>query len=772
MTPLDTQSADQGTAAPPTDQQLLARFKAPLEALVSTHIRDDVDREKVYQYSQARKFERYWRGDQYLSPVLSQDGLSVVDWGVSGTVKSNGKSTKNQYGYSMNQIRGDGRKFIAVLGQRSPNVKAAPDKPDNETWVRRARKADSAAAFLKSAWKTAAKHRQLAMSLWKNGTTFAYTSWVANADKYGMIESPVYENRDVQIGPGAYRCFVCGTETPEDQFAGTCPNCGTPLGPENYIEPQTVQVPEVVDTQKFANGSVELRLCTIFSVTTPFYVEDIEDTPWLWYEYEEHKGSIIAAFPELADWSGEDGGNSSGITSQGRISRDLASSPTGNYIAPRKNRWTYSRFWLRPAMYPLVTDKTLRQELSENFPTGLKVTSVQGRIVRLEHERLSEVWSMCKPETSEYIYADPICKDYMPAQDMLNDMMNIGVEMWERAIPFTFGDPRVIDFRKFRDHAGLPGEMIPIVPGTGGQLRQAVYTPDAAKPDPQMMAFGDSMKEMAREVVGVLRPIFGADSGNQTATEAEQKRTQALMQLNTTWNEMRDFWAQVYMNGVLQLAKWGAVGIAINGSVLTDEEIQDMKELLDGGWHFEAEESMPMTWNQQRALFWSMLQMPPQAWSMLGLDHPMNASYIQSNLGLVGWKTPYLDARDKALDVIRQLLLGAPVMQPTPMGNQLVPSIPVDEFEDDHQFCVAVVKEWAQSEDGRRAKDANPNGYGNVIAWGRAHQMLVPPPMPGPEGSGGPQGTGGPPPMPEGGGLESAPQDAGTAAPPAQPIAA
>jgi hypothetical protein len=738
---------------------MLQDAKTAVERLVSEHVKGDIEKEKVYQYSEARRHESYWRGLQYLKPVV-RDGV-VVDYTPSGVVNPGTNQVQDQYNTVVNVIRGDGRKFVAVLGQRSPNVKAAPDRSDNETMIRRSRKADVAAQFLRSAWKVDSKHRHLAMSLWKNGTTFGYTSWVTDRHKYGVTKEPQIEFVDKAVGEGAYTCVQCGASVPESQMQGVCPGCGSGIGPESYMEPEMVPVPEVTSVQEFDNGCVELRICSIFTVTTPFYIENLHEAPWLWYEYEEHKGSLMSAFPELESMRlDEASASDSGTSAQGRLSRDLASSPTGNQVSTRRNRWTFTRFWLMPCMYALLADsqKPIRQYLSTQFADGVRVTMVQGKVIRLDAERLTDVWSMCKPETSEYIYADAICKDFMPIQDVLNDHVNQGREMWERAIPATAVDPRIFDLKKLREHAGLPGEFIPTIPGVGARLQDSMYKLPVAEPNPQMMVFADALKEYGRENTGILKPIFGADSGNQTATEAEQKRTQALMQLNTTWNEMRDFWAATYQNGVKQLARRAAGEIKVNGSVLTEDEIADLKELLEGGWHFEAEEAMPMTWNQKRALFWSIVDKGPEAWNFLGATHPLNAAYIQENLGMTGWKTPYLAARDKALDTIRLLLQGSPMVGP--MGME--PSIPVDEFEDDHAFAVQVVREWAQDEEARRERERNQIGYANVIAWGMKHQMLAAPPVQvGPDGQPMPPADGQPPTDGPGAGIAGPPPQGG-----------
>jgi hypothetical protein len=71
------------------------------------------------------------------------------------------------------------------------------------------------------------------------------------------------------------------------------------------------------------------------------------------------------------------------------------------------------------------------------------------------------------------------------------------------------------------------------------------------------------------------------------------------------------------------------------------------------------------------------------------------------------------------------------------MAPQMLPSIPADEFEDDHIVMAKVVQEWSQEEG--LPIHGSP-GYQNVIAWGLAHIQMAkaeaaaaaaPPPPPG-----------------------------------------
>lgn len=687
-------------------------IKKQLKDLVTDHVQLDVDREKVYQYAEARKAELYYRGQQYLYPVIRNG--SIADWqSPTGSLESprTPGDQDPQYDYVLNIIRGDGNKFIAVLGQRGPNVKAEAALPDDEECVTLVTKADTAAAYLRSRWDCEAVQRHLSLSLWKNGTTFAYTPFVADADKYGIHEEPEIELVEQDNGDGT-----------------------------------TSFVPNITQVHSYPKGCVELHLATIFEVTVPFYSKTLKDAPWLWYEYEEHKGKLLRAFPQLRAKMGKDSefaGDETGTSSAGRLTRDTASSPTGAYIAPRRNRWLFQRFWLRPAMYELLSNDAVRKQLATEFPDGVRVTMVQGEIVDLAHEVLDDVWAMCKPGVSEYMFADPVCRDYMGIQDLVNDMYNLTVETMERSIPFMLVDPQLLDLQQMAKRSHYPGEFVPAKPGVGSRLADGIQKAPTADVKPEIVQFMNNTHETGRELIGILPAIFGGGSGDQTAREAEIRRNQALQQLNTVWNEMRDFWAQVFTNGVRQMARYSLPDAANLGGYVG--EAPDFSDLLDTEdyWSFTTEESMPQTWGQKRDLVMYTLQQGPEAWKLFGMEHPLNAASLADIMGYEGWKVPYADARAKVLATVKKLLQGQPMPAPDGSGN-LLPSIPPDDFEDNHLFVGSCVREWSQSPQAMAARDANPAGYANVIAWAKAHMQMsgqgsgAPPPGPPPGGGNGP----------------------------------
>src|SRR6185369_6736783 len=96
-------------AQPPLEQEAeqedpVAIFGDGLKKLVTDDIRTDLDPEKVYQLSDIRKFEYYWRGIQFLRRTING---GLVDWTpVTASPNTNGSNQQAEdlYSYCANDI--------------------------------------------------------------------------------------------------------------------------------------------------------------------------------------------------------------------------------------------------------------------------------------------------------------------------------------------------------------------------------------------------------------------------------------------------------------------------------------------------------------------------------------------------------------------------------------------------------------------------------------------------------------------------------------------
>lgn len=719
---------DKGPAqAPPSEEQLITALKGPLKSLLSEEIEGDTDPDKVVQYARARFNTLLWKNIQFVAPVMGNNGIADYQ-----QVGGNGQ-TGNNYGaagsfdYTQNDFRGFGLKYCAVVGQRAPNVKARADDPNNEESVNSTRTADDVNAILNSWWDIDNASVMVAYYNYTTGPSFLYTPYVADGDKYGWREEPNYDTQSQPMGDPYHHCMNCGTDSPQPEN-GSCPQCQKPMGPESQMDPESVDVPTQSGTTKYPNGRVQCIITDCTTTTTPFPVQKMEDCPWLKYSLEENKGILLTAYPQLRGKNLDNQGDSA-QSNQGRMARDAAISPTGGPLRHNNSRWLHDRIWIQKNQYSLVKEDSTKKLLTDNYPDGLKITQVQGEVVKLENECLHKLWAVVKPQVGPTINSDGVGQDMVSEQLLKNHMLNIAAETFERGIPQTLYDPRVFNGKAWGSRRASPAEMIPTLPNSvTDSLEDAFFQLPPAQFSAQQEPWMASVMQGAMTNVGITPAIFGGGDAS-TARAAEINKNAAMMQLGLNWMFNRKGWESAKYNAVLQLAKYGS-GIVQGGSKMVD-----LSNLTTTGWHFEADEAIPSTWGQRRDLLQFFMEKPPAILEAFGFTSPSNIMESAALLGMpVGWETPGVADIQKVEATIKKLLQAAPIQKPNQDGStDIQPSIPIDDFEDNHTLVAKYIQEWAQGASlPGQVRETNPNGYANVIAYGTASQKAANPPPPPP----------------------------------------
>jgi hypothetical protein len=95
--------------------------------------------------------------------------------------------------------------------------------------------------------------------------------------------------------------------------------------------------------------------------------------------------------------------------------------------------------------------------------------------------------------------------------------------------------------------------------------------------------------------------------------------------------------------------------------------------------------------------------------------------------GLDDLALPGDEARVKQFREIERLLLDPPQIFTDSLTGavRVEPSIRPDVFADDHAAELATCRRWMSSDDGQRAKLANPQGFANVRAHAMAHYRAM-----------------------------------------------
>lgn len=715
---------------------ILPEVQKALEGLVREVVALDIDAEKTYQYAEMRRVQLYWDGQQYVYPTytngIPSDYVPLSPY--EANYRKTGDSREAEYGrYDsvLNLIRGDGNKLLAVLGVRAPTPSAEPLVESNEEQRSRAGLVQKILLALKRKWPTEDMQYQLALSAWKDGTFFLHTPWEESAEKNGTSLEPQFEQRQVALPPMGV-CTRCGEV--QGQMGVQCPNCGgtiTQVGDAEQLPGLQEQVS--VGVQRVPIGCPGLYKETGATVTTPFFATSLEDTPFLIHQIEAHKSILLASFPQLQMDDASCGERLFYTDEQGRINRQYQQQPhIGARLGTRPNLWVYTRVWLRPEMFHMLGKgkEMVKQTLLESYPQGVCLHFVGARLVNMQGERIQDVWSFGKPGVTDYIWCPPLAREFLPFQDCVNVVHNLFIEIIERSIGFTIFDPDMFSAEALANRPGMPNELLPAVPGVGGRLADAFYSVRGSEIEPQVQNWVLGQINMGREITGMQAPIFGGDAGNQTATEAEMRRNQALQQLGLIWAGMIKAWVGAYTNGVKLLVKQGAQALRRLGIEVLDE--QEVAEILDhdgklNGVAISIDEGIPTTWGALRDTVMRLLSMGPDTWNLVGLGSPSNSERLHKAIGLANWITPGAGAYNYVMEIIQELLSEPPMILE---NGGFQATIPFDEQALDPQEAILLVKDWLLGDEGRQyrrqaMKMGQPTGYHNVLAWSMQAQTLL-----------------------------------------------
>lgn len=707
----------------PTKKELIAALSLSITTVIQSEMADESDIDRIWLLRKYHKNILYYRDLAYFAPALYQGLVDAT--GIDGSILPDPSWQGNGvYDYTQNIYRGYCRKLCAVLGTRIPNAVAVPNDPSDEKDIAAARAANNAALYIRDHCDLQVQILWLVFSLYNFGTSFWSIEWEIDGKKYGY--------KDVS---------EMGTEQMD-------------LGGENddpLRPPTSVMVPKPGEPNMVPKGALRVEITDGCEVSVPLDVkglDGVEGCYWVRRERERHKSYF------LMNYNGENdtidvrtalkGGDENAFNENtaslqyGESIRSAMASPIGVVRPRRENRWTEIQEDWTPQMYEMVDDKQARQLLKENFPQGVRITAVKGRIIDLEARDVHAHWVACQPEPTARIMNEPLGDDWVITQDILNNILNQQNETIERSNEPGFADPTRVDLDAWQRRRDNPADLIPALRPPGGTLADLIYRPPAVGFSEQIVPFRQQVEQTSQQTTGLLEIIWGGDTSDPTARQSELKTNAAIRQLSVIWVMIGKSLEALYEkccallaeheDGIMKFSKQKENEYGKFDSVAV--VIEDLK---GGEYHFEADEAIPMTWGQQRDLLMWMLDKPADILKGWGLDDPLNIYEFKTLLGMPGMRVPHLDDRDKGMDIIAQLINAKPVagpvdpqtQQPGPQQSSIQP-----DWEDDSKFMSELAKAYLTV--NFELKESNPDGYQNVVLWGQAHEKKAnqPPPKP------------------------------------------
>jgi len=746
-------------------KELSEELKNKLKQIVD-HFDDEDRAVRDRQIKSWRRLKLLWENVQhtYFSEIAH-------DWRTPDGERASEDSDQGFYDKPVNIFRAYLESIIAALSVTVPPIVCYPDDADNPLDITTAKAGDKVAAQI-------FRHNDAPL-LWLHalfvfvteGLTACYT-YVKEDEKFGTYEKKqhetTYEEHEIST------CPLCQAEMADDiigenqrdkvdptdedvpanvlldQGMEMCENCAQMVMPDK--KNQTITITRLVGVTNHPKSRVMMEVYGGLFVKVPVWARNQSECSYLIYSYETHFANVLEQYPELRDKIVRQGHSNFDLYEQwGRTSPQYRSEHPVNNVTVRN-------CWLRPTAYNVLPEDEA-EELRENYPNGVKVVVVNDEVAYACNEALDDHWTLTQNPLSDHIHHDPIGLLLTSVQDITNDLISLVLQTVEHGIPQTFADPKVLNFNAYRNSEVIPGGIYPATPKSGRALSEGFYEVKTATLSQEVLPFAQKIQEIGQMVSGALPSLFGGQmSGSRTASEYSMSRSQALQRLQTTWKMLLHWWKNVFGK---------AIPLYIKEMKDDDRQVQKdefgnfintfirMAETQGkiGSIELEANENLPITWNQQKDTIMELFQLNNEAVNAT-LASPENMPYIKRAMGLTDYIIQGEDDRQKQYEEIKLLVNSEPIqMPPDPMMMQQamqmgmqppppqeLPSIEADLDVDDHLLEADICRRWLVSDAGRICKLENPSGYKNVLLHMKMHKdmdmqkqmqqqmMMAPPP--------------------------------------------
>ena len=737
--------------------------KRLLKALVE-HF-DDEDRSvRDRQIRTWRRLKLLWENVQhtYYSEVAH-------DWRVPEYQRTGEESDQGYYDKPVNVYRAYLESIIAALSVTVPPITCYPDDADNPLDIATAKAGDKIAELV-------FRHNNAPL-LWLHslfvycteGMTAMY-SYPKEDEAYGTYETKEYEKTVEEHA--ITTCPFCQTEMgdnliteqsmaeearkqaeyqeqllqqqmyPSDEFMPEDPNfqhemcasCGRNVIPQK--SQRGMPITRLVGVTKHPKTRICMEVYGGLFVKVPVWARNQAECSYLIYSYETHYSNVIEKYPELRDKLQKGGASYDLYEQWGRTSPQYRGEHPINNVTVRN-------CWFRPNAFNILNEDECK-EMKKKYPSGVKVCVANDLVAHAENEALDDCWTLTYNPLSDYIHFDPIGLLLTSIQDITNDLISLTLQTIEHGIPQTFADPKVLNFNAYRNSETIPGGIYPATPKSGKPLAEGFYEVKTATLSAEVLPFSEKVQQMGQIVSGALPSLFGGQmAGSRTASEYSMSRAQALQRLQTTWKMLTMWWKDVFGKVIPMYIK-----------EMQDDERQVKKDEFGnfvnvfirraelegkiGNVELEANENLPITWNQQKDAIMELFQMNNEG-IIAGLASPENMPFIKRAIGLSEYVIPGEDDRQKQYEEIQQLVNSEPIeMPPDPMMMQQamqmgsappppvrLPSVEANLDVDDHQLEGDICRRWLVSDAGRLAKTENPAGYENVLLHMKMHKDLL-----------------------------------------------
>lgn len=494
-------------------------------------------------YYQEGSFEKIQFARKWMRNALIYQGYHELEWSEINVAWDVLLQDSGDYAFPNNYYRSLIRQGVRAYVQNEPLIEPVPSNDDAE-----AQGAAKAARTALEIIKKSVKYDYLrvieALNLRLFGNSFRF-SYFSKDTRYGYVTSPVYQDADVLLSPGASVCGTCG---PLEGNFSQCPGCQTPI--TQHMPPVVSRLPFVAGNVRYPKGEIITEAVNPLEIYIRSSSYDLWHAPFLVRNRVVDRLALQACFPDvqLAP-SGDEGGGEAYATGGDlgliylQSLADLPGDPT-QYAAWYERATAAAKAlliecWLRPSTY--FFDK----ELAKKFPDGLYICKTGDVLCEARNESIDDHWThyVFNPVPGR-IWADGD-DDLIPPQLKLDETDRlIGRNQGYNSVPLLAIDSQRIDKNEIIND---PSTVIE-VKSAGRPVRDAFETIKAQPLTPETWQWRNSQLQDMQFHAQVSPAAMGQhETGTNTyggQESAAAKSDNALLPNLMLWKVSDENWAK------------------------------------------------------------------------------------------------------------------------------------------------------------------------------------------------------------------------------------
>ena len=618
--------------------------------------------------------------------------------------------------------------IIAALSVTVPSVVFFPDDAENPLDIEAADSHSQVAALIQKHVKAPMIFMRALTVFFNHGTIFAYNYYKTDP-KFGMVHKPKY----VQIAIPEFQntCPVCDYEYGRTDGPILeplpCEVCGEVTSPNSQPVMTEMTVQDGIDSNP--KGRVLIDVFDPRSVKVSIYAKEQINCGYLLLNFSQNVAYIRSAFKDnkIGTYTNQD-------------SMDWARNATNYFGAAPENVASVKCLWLRPWQFHILGDSKDKEinELLALYPEGCYAIFINDEIKYVTKEAMDDHWTISINPLSSFIHGEPLGTNLATAQDIQAEIDELRLQTVEHGIPETFVKPEVLDIDQYNKSMARPGSITQTKGADPNKpLGEGFFQTKTATLSSEIEVYNKDITQRAQFVTGSFPSIYGGalEGGGGTAYEYKKSNANALQRLNITWKIIAEFWCDLVTKSTaefISMMEGDERFTEKSGGAFKNVEIKK-SSLIGKVSRAEPEfsDQLPVTWEQINQVLTNLLQMNSDEINSV-LFNPNNAQLMKKGIGLRDLYIPGEEDRTKQYAEFIQLSQGQPMPSDMmdEMGQpQLMPSVLPDEL-DNHPVHMEVLAAILNSSRGQRLKAENPPAYQNAVLHWKAHQMMMPPPMP------------------------------------------